>query len=147
MRISSFGTRTIGSRFSVLDRTGEPDLGSNAIEKLNYLPAQSEESLALAEFAHMMAQKYATLDDVQNIVTEQIPEGVNLEYKGSAILINRDASTLCKTVTAMANSAGGIFIIGIEAKDGTPVRVDEGTPGLQSQIGSIKLLMEARSRR
>lgn len=77
----------------------------------------------------MPQKSYATLDDVRTIVSEQIPEGVNLEYKESSILIDRDANTVCKTVSALANSAGGIFIIGIEAKDLMPVRIDDGTPG------------------
>ena len=77
----------------------------------------------------MPHKSYATLDDVQTIVTEQIPEGVNLEYKGSSILINRDDKTVCKTVSALANSAGGTFIIGIEMKNLVPVRIDDGTPG------------------
>lgn len=77
----------------------------------------------------MSQNSYATLDDVRTIVTEKIPEGVNLEYKGSSILIDRDANTVCKTVSALANAAGGIFIIGIESKDLMPFRVDDGTPG------------------
>lgn len=76
----------------------------------------------------MPHKSYATLDDVQTIVTEQIPQGVNLEYKGSSILIDRDNNTVCKTVSALANSAGGTFIIGIEMKNLVPVRIDDGTP-------------------
>src|ERR1043166_2436932 len=72
---------------------------------------------------------FATLDDVETIVTERIPEGVTLEYKSSSILIDRDANTVCKTVSALANSAGGTFIIGIEMKNLVPVRIDDGTPG------------------
>ncbi|MGJ4948667.1 AlbA family DNA-binding domain-containing protein [Bradyrhizobium sp. HKCCYLS20291] len=77
----------------------------------------------------MVFKSYETLDDVHAIVTEQIPEGVNLEYKGSDILINRDANKICKTVSALANSAGGTFIVGIEMRNLMPVRVDDGTPG------------------
>ncbi|OPY99230.1 hypothetical protein A5906_26230 [Bradyrhizobium sacchari] len=72
---------------------------------------------------------YKTLDDVRAIVANQIPEGLNLEYKSSSILINRDANALCKTVSAFANSAGGTFIIGIEMDKLAPVRLDDGTPG------------------
>ena len=77
----------------------------------------------------MPQKSYATLDDVRTIVSEEIPEGVNLEYKGSSILADRDVNTVCKTVSALANSAGGIFIIGIETKGTVPVRIDDGTPG------------------
>src|SRR6266446_1421846 len=80
--------------------------------------------------ANPMSQKsFTTLDDVRAIVAEQIPEGVNLEYKGSSILMDRDANTMCKTVSALANSAGGTFIIGVEMKNQAPVRLDDGTPG------------------
>lgn len=77
----------------------------------------------------MPHKSYATLDDVKAIVTEQIPEGINLEYKGSSILIDRDNNTVCKTVSALANSVGGTFIVGIEMKKLVPVRIDDGTPG------------------
>jgi hypothetical protein len=76
----------------------------------------------------MPQRSYVTLDEVETIVTQQVPEGVNLEYKGSDILINRDANKVCKTVSALANSVGGIFVIGIEVKDEVVVRVDDGTP-------------------
>ena len=77
----------------------------------------------------MPQKSFATLGDVQTIVTEQIPEGINLEYKGSSVLIERDTNTVCKTVSALANSAGGTFIVGIEMQDLVPVRIDGGTPG------------------
>lgn len=76
----------------------------------------------------MAHASYETMDQIRSIVTDQIPEGVSLEYKGSATLINRDANTVCKTVSALANSAGGTFIIGIEMQNLVPVRIDEGTP-------------------
>lgn len=79
--------------------------------------------------APMSRNSYSTLDDVQTIISEQIPEGVNLEYKGSSVLGDRDNNTVCKTVSALANSAGGTFIIGIEMKNHIPVRIDDGTPG------------------
>jgi hypothetical protein len=77
----------------------------------------------------MAHPSYTTLDQVRAIVADQIPEGVSLEYKASSILINRDANTVCKTVSALANSAGGTFIIGVEMQNLVPVRIDEGTQG------------------
>jgi hypothetical protein len=79
--------------------------------------------------AAMVKKSYLTLDEVHAIVTEKIPEGVNLEYKSSSILIDRDANAVCKAVSAFANSVGGIFVIGIETKNQKPVRLDDGTPG------------------
>ena len=77
----------------------------------------------------MAANPYTSLDDIRAIVTDDIPEGVNLEYKRSAIITERDVNALCKTVTALANSAGGQFILGIESHAGKPVRLDGGVPG------------------
>lgn len=77
----------------------------------------------------MAKKSYATLDEIRVIITAQIPEGVTLEYKSSSILIRGDTNALCKTVSAFANSVGGIFVIGIESKNQKPVRLDDGTPG------------------
>ncbi|WP_439366028.1 helix-turn-helix domain-containing protein [Bradyrhizobium sp. DASA03005] len=72
---------------------------------------------------------YRTLADLQGIIADSIPEGVTLEYKGSSVLRNRDDSAICKAVTALANSVGGHFIIGIEAPAGGPMKLDGGLPG------------------
>jgi predicted HTH transcriptional regulator len=93
----------------------------------------------------MPHKSYATLDDVKTIVTEQIPEGVNLEYKGSSILIDRDKNTVCKTVSALANSVGGTFIIGIEMKNLVPVRIDDGTPGPSKRDWIYQIINAAHS--
>jgi hypothetical protein len=77
----------------------------------------------------MAANPYTSLDDVRAIITDEMPEGVSLEYKRSAIITERDVNALCKTVTALANSAGGQFILGIESHAGKPVRLDGGVPG------------------
>lgn len=77
----------------------------------------------------MSHKPFITLDDVQTIIAEQIPEGVNLEYKGSSILIRPDINSVCKTISALANSVGGTFIIGIETKNLIPIRIDDGVPG------------------
>lgn len=78
----------------------------------------------------MALRSYRTLDDINAIVNDQIPEGLNLEYKGSSILGGKDSSAIiCKGISAFANSIGGTFIIGIESHDFIPVRIDEGTPG------------------
>lgn len=77
-----------------------------------------------------MAQRpFTTLKEIQSIVADKVPEGVTLEYKGSAVLIERRTSTICKTVSALANSVGGAFIIGIEMEKLEPIRIDAGTPG------------------
>jgi hypothetical protein len=75
----------------------------------------------------MKTKPYQTIDDLSSIVVHHIPESTVLEYKSSSILNNKDA--LCKTVTALANSMGGNFLIGIESKNGKPIRLDGGVPG------------------
>ena len=77
----------------------------------------------------MPTNSFKTLDDIAAIVSDDTPEGVTLEYKSSDILVSRDVGPLCKTVTALANSAGGQFVIGIESNAGKPVRLDGGVPG------------------
>lgn len=77
----------------------------------------------------MTGVSYKSLDDLQGIITDSIAESVTLEYKGSNILRDRDIGAICKTVTALANSIGGHFIIGIEAPSGAPVRLDGGVSG------------------
>ena len=88
----------------------------------------------------MPQKSYVTLDDVRAIVTEQIPEDVNLEYKSSSVLIDRDADKLCKTISALANSIGGTFVIGIETKDLLPVRIDDGVPGPSKRDWIYKII-------
>ena len=71
---------------------------------------------------------YRKLDDLQSIVANRIPEGVSLEYKASEVFTKNRVPNLCKTVTALANSAGGQFIIGIDEKDHVPIKLDGGVP-------------------
>lgn len=81
----------------------------------------------------MAAKKYQTLAEIGFIVANDIREGVSLEYKSSAILDTKGVGAICKAVSALSNSAGGHFIVGIESKDGKPVRLDGGF------VGSSKL--------
>ena len=55
-----------------------------------------------------------TFEDVVNFCNEQIRESINLDYK-------KDFPTdLEKTISAFANTMGGLIIIGVEDKDGKP---------------------------
>lgn len=56
-----------------------------------------------------------TPEDLEKFVSEQPPEGVQLEYKNSRILQKSDTQAICKAISAFANSAGGVFVIGIDA--------------------------------
>jgi hypothetical protein len=68
--------------------------------------------------------------DFQKMVDAQIEETLTLDYKASPAL-SRDSKNideLCKDVSAMANSAGGQLIYGIEEdkKSHKPRAVDDG---------------------
>jgi hypothetical protein len=48
---------------------------------------------------------------------------------------------LCKDASALANSAGGQIVYGIEEKDHKPVRVDEGTQITREWIEQVRCLV------
>jgi hypothetical protein len=71
-----------------------------------------------------------TKADLQRLVDEGLEESLTLDYKASPAL-SRDGKKpdeVCKDVTALANSAGGQIVYGIEEDKATqkPSRVDEG---------------------
>ncbi len=69
-------------------------------------------------------------NDLEELVANQIPESLTLDYKSSDALIKTDSKRreLAKDVSAMANSAGGVLIYGVkEGKSGFPDCIDEGT--------------------
>jgi hypothetical protein len=69
-------------------------------------------------------------NDLEELVANQIPESLTLDYKSSDALIKTDSKRreLAKDVSAMANSAGGVLIYGVkERKGGFPDCIDEGT--------------------
>jgi hypothetical protein len=71
-----------------------------------------------------------TRADFQKMVDAQIEETLTLEYKASPALTrdSKNVDEMCKDVSAMANSAGGQIIYGIEEDKKThkPVAVDGG---------------------
>lgn len=71
-----------------------------------------------------------TRNDFQKMVDTQIEETLTLEYKASPALTrdSKNVDEMCKDVSAMANSAGGQIIYGIEEdkKSHKPIRVDDG---------------------
>src|SRR5450631_631145 len=68
--------------------------------------------------------------DFQKMVDAQIEETLTLEYKASPSLTrdSKNVDEMCKDVSAMANSAGGQIIYGIEEDKKThkPKAVDDG---------------------
>jgi len=71
-----------------------------------------------------------TKADLQRLVDEALEESLTLDYKASAALSREGKAPdeMCKDVTALANSAGGQLVYGIEEDKVTrkPSRVDDG---------------------
>jgi hypothetical protein len=71
-----------------------------------------------------------TKADLQRLVDEALEESLTLDYKASPALTRdgKGPDELCKDVTALANSAGGQLVYGIEEDKVTrkPSRVDDG---------------------
>jgi hypothetical protein len=69
-------------------------------------------------------------DDIQALIREQRPEDLGLEYKRSDALAKTDVkkAEITKDVSAMANSAGGVIIYGIDEqrKSNGPIKLDSG---------------------
>jgi hypothetical protein len=61
-----------------------------------------------------------TFDDIQVLVDNQEPESVTLEYKREIDTSARGKKELAKDVSAMANSQGGLLIIGLDEQDHRP---------------------------
>src|SRR5689334_21761074 len=93
---------------------------------------------------HMTAKPFKTLSDIHAIVTNEIPEGVTLEYKGSNILAARNVNAICKAVTAFANSAGGQLVTGIESSGGKRIQLDGGVVG-SSRLDWIHKVINANT--
>jgi hypothetical protein len=71
-----------------------------------------------------------TKADLQRLVDEGLEESLTLDYKASPALTRdgKGPDEICKDVTALANSAGGQIVYGIEEDKATkkPSRVDDG---------------------
>ena len=77
--------------------------------------------------------KFEDRADFQKMVDAELEETLTLEYKASPALKRESDQIreLCKDVSAMANSAGGQVIYGIEEDKKThkPSKVDDGISG------------------
>jgi len=71
-----------------------------------------------------------TKADLQRLVDDALEESLTLDYKASPALSREGKAPdeICKDVTALANSAGGQLVYGIEENKVTrkPTRVDDG---------------------
>ena len=61
------------------------------------------------------------LEDINNLITEKVPEDKFLEYKGQ--LDNGEKDKILKTVCGFANADGGLFIYGLKEENGDPKEI------------------------
>lgn len=69
-----------------------------------------------------------TEKDLIQLIDNSIQENIQLDYKSSKALENTEKkkTEISKDVSALANSAGGVLIYGIEEKDHIPKNIDNG---------------------
>lgn len=69
--------------------------------------------------------KRLTADDLDELIASQVPEDLHLDYKDGRLLddLKSARQTVREYVSAFANSAGGVLIIGVEEKEEKPVKV------------------------
>lgn len=77
----------------------------------------------------MTSTNYTNIGEFHSIVANKLGESVSLEYKSSKVLAERKTADICKAVTALANSVGGHFLIGIESSKHGPEKLDGGVEG------------------
>lgn len=61
------------------------------------------------------------LENINNLITEKVPEDKFLEYKSQ--LDNGEKDKILKTVCGFANDDGGLFIYGLEEENGDPKEI------------------------
>lgn len=71
---------------------------------------------------------FNSYEDLEKLIHDNVHESISLEYKGTKILIKKDAQSICKAVSAFANSAGGTFLIGISESEDS-IKLDGGWSG------------------
>lgn len=67
--------------------------------------------------------------DIQELISSQVQESVNLDYKACKALDRRNDKTkveLSKDVAAFANSAGGVIVYGVLEDKHFPTNIDDG---------------------
>jgi predicted HTH transcriptional regulator len=68
------------------------------------------------------------LEDLNSMITQEVQESLELDYKRSDALKKTDGAKkeISKDVSAFANSAGGTIIYGIEEEGHLPKKIDAG---------------------
>src|ERR1700752_2301480 len=73
----------------------------------------------------LMTKESITIEDIQSLIDNGIGESLNLEYKGAGALKKDDPAKIkiTKSISAFANSNGGILIYGIHEEDQQPKNI------------------------
>jgi hypothetical protein len=88
-----------------------------------------------------------TLDDFHTVLASSEPENLMLEYKSSLAIADWTDSKrneLSKDVSAFANSAGGLIIIGIGEIEHRPAVIDDGVDTRVASKEAIESALRAR---
>ncbi len=66
--------------------------------------------------------------DIRSLISDGVPESVNLDYKESAALGKTDGrkKEISKDVSAFANAAGGTIVYGVRENGQIPTEIDGG---------------------
>ncbi len=76
-----------------------------------------------------------TEEDIKSLLERKEPEQITLDYKERIEVTDHFKKELAKDVSAFANSRGGYLLLGIEEKDGRPIRVI----GMPRMLGQQKV--------
>lgn len=73
--------------------------------------------------------------DLQNLISNQVEENINLDYKAAAGLAKTDAkkADISKDVSSFANSEGGVLVYGMVESGRLPTNIDPIDPGAISR--------------
>jgi hypothetical protein len=97
---------------------------------------------------HIEARQSLFAQSVTRRADEGLEESLTLDYKASPALTREGKAPdeLCKDVTALANSAGGQLVYGIEEDKGTkkPSRVDDGVEDSKITREWIEQILNSR---
>jgi len=87
--------------------------------------------------------------DIQVLIHEQRKEDLQLEYKRSDALAKTDArkAEISKDVSAMANSAGGVIVYGIDEQKNGVIQLDSGIDPNEVSIEWLEQVIDSGIRR
>jgi hypothetical protein len=96
----------------------------------------------------MRPESQWTEADIDELLKEQRPEDLTLEYKRTEALDKAKKDEIAKDVSAMANSAGGVLIYGIdENKPNGPIRFDGGVDPQKITIEWLEQVIDSNIKR